>query len=302
MPTVLLPEKKEALFQRLRAMYAPYFGRIAANSAHLEQMARDNADEARSIAQLDSLVIAIGQPLAGTCFLEIGSGVGLTVAAARKIMGAEAYGIEPGDAEFEGTLQVSQAVLAEAGLDPGIIRNGVGEAIPFPDEHFDVVYSSNVLEHVNEPPKVIGEIIRVLKPGGHAQIVVPNYGSWWEGHYGIVWLPHLPAALGKLYVRLLGREPSFIDTLQLVTRGKLEHWVAPHKQNIDILDWGVGIWEQRVRGLGFSEYSALGRLKGILRVLHALKVIPLLISVGKLLHWETPLILTFRKRTTAVDG
>ncbi len=51
-----------------------------------------------------------------------------------------------------------------------------------------------------------------------------------------------------------------------------------------------------MRGLGFSEYSALGRLKNVLRVLHRLGVIPLLISVGKTLHWETPLILTFRKR------
>ena len=81
---------------------------------------------------------------------------------------------------------VSQAVLAEAGLEPWQSFATVWVRLfPFPTSYFDVVYSSNVLEHVNEPPKVIGEIIRVLKPGGHAQIVVPNYGSWWEGHYGI---------------------------------------------------------------------------------------------------------------------
>jgi SAM-dependent methyltransferase len=302
MTGILSPEAREALFHRLVAMYAPYFGRIAASSAHLEQMARDSADEERSLAQLEGLVAAIERPLTGMSFLEVGSGIGLTVAAARKVMKAEAYGIEPGDAEYEGTLQLSRAVLAEAGLDPEIIRDAMGEVIPFPDNYFDVVYSSNVLEHVKEPPKVISEIIRVLKPGGHAQIVVPNYGSWWEGHYGVIWFPHLPAVFGKIYVRLLGREPSFIDTLQLVTRGKLERWVAPHKGAIEIIDWGVEIWEQRVRTLGFSEYSALGRLKSILRVLHLLKVIPLLILVGKFLHWETPLILTFKKKTPAADA
>jgi SAM-dependent methyltransferase len=296
MTGVLLPEAREVLFRQLQAMYAPYFGGIAADKAHLEQMARDNADDERAVAQLDALEAAIGQPLRGKAFLEVGSGTGLTVAAARIIKGAEAYGIEPGTDEYAGTLSVSWDVLVAAGLEKSIIRSGVGEAIPFPDERFDIVYSSNVLEHVNDPPKVIAEIIRVLKPGGYAQIVVPNYGSWWEGHYGIVWIPHLSAALGKLYVRLLGRDPGFIDTLRLVTRGKLERWMAPHKGSVDILGWGVDVWERRVRDLGFSEYSALGRLKAILRVLHALKVIPVLIRVGKLFHWETPLILTFRKK------
>ena len=80
---------------------------------------------------------------------------------------------------------MSRAVLAEAGLEPkkSFAMLWVRRS-PLPTSYFDVVYSSNVLEHVKEPPKVISEIIRVLKPGGHAQIVVPNYGSWWEGHYG----------------------------------------------------------------------------------------------------------------------
>ncbi len=133
-----LAEAREALFHRLVAMYAPYFGRIAASSAHLEQMARDSADEERSLAQLEGLVAAIERPLTGMSFLEVGSGIGLTVAAARKVMKAEAYGIEPGDAEYEGTLQLSRAVLAEAGLDPEIIRDAMGEVIPFPDNYFDV--------------------------------------------------------------------------------------------------------------------------------------------------------------------
>lgn len=294
--SILPPEAKAIFYDRVLAIYRPYFGRIAASEAHLRQMAHDSVEDGRSLEQLAVLTAATGAPLAERRLLEVGSGMGLTVATARKAMGAYAFGIEPGNDEYEGSLRVSRDILALVGIDPSVIQEGVGEAIPFPDDHFDIVYSSNVLEHVDAPPKVIAEIVRVLKPDGYAQIVVPNYGSWWEGHYGILWLPHLPAALGKLYVRLLGRDPAFVDTLQLVTRGKLERWVAPHADRIDILDWGVGTWEARVRGLGFSEYSALGRLKNILRVLHRLGVIPLLIATGKALHWETPLILTFKKR------
>ena len=302
MSDVLPGDVRAALVRRLYELYQQHFGRVAADDRHLRQMALDSVDEHRAIAQLDVLTTVIGQPLSGKRLLEVGSGVGLTVAAARKLKGAEAFGIEPGTAEYDGTLKLSHEVLTAAGLDPAAVRQGVGEAIPFPDDYFDLVYSSNVLEHVNDPPRVIEEIVRVLKPGGCAQIVVPNYGSWWEGHYGVIWLPHLPAAMAKIYIRLLGRDTSFIDTLQLVTRGKLERWVATHRGRIDVLDWGVDIWEQRVRGLGFSEYSALGRLKSILRVLHGMRVIPVLIGVGKLLHWETPLILTFRKKVVVADG
>jgi SAM-dependent methyltransferase len=295
-PQLFDPAVREKLYHRLVGLYRTAFGRVAANEGHLLQMARDTLDEGRSVEQLQRLQDMIGQDLAGLKFLEVGCGAGVTVSIARRFMGIEAFGIEPGEAEYDGTLALAHDILKESGLPKDIIQHGVGEAIPFPNNSFDVVFSTNVLEHVADPAKVVSEIVRVLKPGGAAQIIVPNYGSWWEGHYGLLWLPHMPAWLGKLYVGALGRDTGFIDTLQLVTRGKLERWIKPHNPQIEILDWGVDLWEQRVRGLSFAEYSALGRLKGILRVLHSIGVVPLLIWTGKALHWETPLVLTFRKR------
>lgn len=52
-----------------------------------------------------------------------------------------------------------------------------GRNIPFPDASFDVVYSSNVLEHVEDLEKLNGEIIRVLRPGGRAIHYVPT-SAW----------------------------------------------------------------------------------------------------------------------------
>jgi SAM-dependent methyltransferase len=49
-----------------------------------------------------------------------------------------------------------------------------GEHIPFPDEHFDVVFSSNALEHVESLDILLGEMRRVLKPGGVAVHVLPT--------------------------------------------------------------------------------------------------------------------------------
>jgi SAM-dependent methyltransferase len=52
-----------------------------------------------------------------------------------------------------------------------------GHRIPFPDDTFDVVYSSNVLEHVAHVDAFQGEIRRVLKPDGVAIHVVPS-ATW----------------------------------------------------------------------------------------------------------------------------
>jgi SAM-dependent methyltransferase len=55
-----------------------------------------------------------------------------------------------------------------------------GRHIPFPDATFDVVFSSNVLEHVPDLAQLHAEIRRVLKPGGTALHVLPTHAwRWW---------------------------------------------------------------------------------------------------------------------------
>lgn len=45
--------------------------------------------------------------------------------------------------------------------------------IPEPDSSFDAILCSEVLEHVPEPTKVIGEFARLLKPGGRLILTAP---------------------------------------------------------------------------------------------------------------------------------
>jgi SAM-dependent methyltransferase len=54
------------------------------------------------------------------------------------------------------------------------IINYDGVHIPFPDDSFDVIYSSNVLEHVVELDLLTNEMRRVLRPGGVALHLIPN--------------------------------------------------------------------------------------------------------------------------------
>ena len=57
------------------------------------------------------------------------------------------------------------------------VRNYDGHTLPFPDAHFDVVMSSNVLEHVYDLDRVLLEHARVLKPHGLMLHVLPS-ASW----------------------------------------------------------------------------------------------------------------------------
>ncbi len=52
--------------------------------------------------------------------------------------------------------------------------------MPFPDNSFDSVICSEVLEHLKEPAKALDEIRRVLRPGGIAYITCP---MCWCLHY-----------------------------------------------------------------------------------------------------------------------
>lgn len=53
-----------------------------------------------------------------------------------------------------------------------------GEALPFDDASFDLALSDNVLDHVEDPGRVLAEIHRVLAPGGRCWLRVHSYHTW----------------------------------------------------------------------------------------------------------------------------
>jgi SAM-dependent methyltransferase len=64
-----------------------------------------------------------------------------------------------------------------------------GRHLPFSDGHFDVVFSSNVLEHVDALDELLAETRRVLKPDGVAVHLMPSSAwRWWTSvvHYAYV--------------------------------------------------------------------------------------------------------------------
>ena len=60
--------------------------------------------------------------------------------------------------------------------DEGTLAIDVCKGLPFPDESFDVVYHSHLLEHIPQAAAgvLMSECTRVLKPGGIIRILVPD--------------------------------------------------------------------------------------------------------------------------------
>lgn len=98
--------------------------------------------------------------LQGKKVLEVGCGGGLFLEELAK-RGAKCTGVDPS----KNSLNVARKHAAESGLSIDYVE-GYGETVPFADASFDFVACVDVLEHVNDLPRVISEISRVLKPGG----------------------------------------------------------------------------------------------------------------------------------------
>lgn len=78
-----------------------------------------------------------------------------------------------GDRTFAGSVTVD--CLVRDGVD-FVARWGY-ESLPFPDQHFDYVYSSHVLEHISwmRTKEALREVWRILRPGGRCEIWVPDF-------------------------------------------------------------------------------------------------------------------------------
>ncbi len=285
------PGLREEVADNLRRSFARLFG----PGFDYPALAKDFLDPARVGEQLEGLFSSLGLQPGGQRLLEVGSGFGMLVAVAQRDFGLQARGLEPADEQFKGTLALSRRLLAANGMSAETIQAGAGEAMPFADNSFDLVYSCNVLEHVADPARVVAEALRVTRPGGYVQMVFPNYGSFWEGHYGILWIPRLSHFWGRLYLRLLGKDPQFLGTLHLLNYRHVQAILAGLRGQVEVLDLGQDLWARRVRQAAVADYAFLGRLRRWVLLLHRLGLVELVVRLGIRWHWQTPFVLTLRK-------
>lgn len=108
----------------------------------------------------------------GRRVLEVGCGAGVDLARFAR-GGASVVGVDLAPAAIE----LAQANFSQQGLR-GEFRTASGEALPFPDDSFDLVYAHGVVQYTADPQRLVAECRRVLKPGGTAIFQVYNRVSW----------------------------------------------------------------------------------------------------------------------------
>ncbi len=107
---------------------------------------------------------------------------------------------------------------------PGFPRIcGLAESLPYPNNSFDLVCCSWVLEHLSDPARVFAAVARVLAPGGHFVFLTPN-----RRHPLLALNRALHWTQGRLVDRLYGRDVA--DTFPAFYRanapGDIERWAG----------------------------------------------------------------------------
>lgn len=108
----------------------------------------------------------------GKKVLEIGCGSGIDACEyARNGANVVAVDIAPG--AVEETVELAR----EAGVRLTVFRIDEGKDLPYKDNCFDLVYSYGVLHHIPRVDRMLQNIYRVLRPGGHVMAMLYNKDS-----------------------------------------------------------------------------------------------------------------------------
>jgi SAM-dependent methyltransferase len=111
--------------------------------------------------------------------LEFGCGNGLYASQFRRRFTdrVEAFDIEP-------------ERVAEAQADTPNALVAAGEHLPYASDRFDLVFSNEVIEHVQDDRASAAEMVRVTRVGGKVLLFCPNrwypfetHGHYWRGQY-----------------------------------------------------------------------------------------------------------------------
>jgi demethylmenaquinone methyltransferase/2-methoxy-6-polyprenyl-1,4-benzoquinol methylase len=128
----------------------------------------------------------------GDRVLDVATGTGAVARELRRQKGCDVVGVDQ-----------SAEMLAEAGRRAGgdiELVEASAESLPFEDGEFDGLTFTYLLRYVDDPPAVLRELARVVRPGGTIaglEFGLPN-GAWrglWEMHVR-AGLPAAGAAIG----------------------------------------------------------------------------------------------------------
>ena len=144
-----MPDTLYAMTESAEILQARYYEQSVAD---YDSMHNDSEDHEHNLAL--QYIEMISNAFGLQTFLDVGAGTGRGISFFLD-RGKEVRGIEPVPAMIE---------KAEAnGVPKGMLLQGSGYKLPFEDASFDAVFECGVLHHVDDPARMVGEMIRVAK-------------------------------------------------------------------------------------------------------------------------------------------
>lgn len=198
-------------------------------SVHLfREFGHEQTDPARfyrALAEDSTGQLAQYLDLRGATMLDVGGGPGYFRDAFHQA-GATYFALDADVGELSGAGEIGPGTVIGSGL-----------RLPFADDCLDLTYSSNVLEHVEDPWRMAEEMVRVTRPGG---TVFLSYTLWygpWGGHETAPWHYLGGRYARRRYRRRHGHEPKnrFGESLFKVTAREGIEW-ARSRRDVEILD------------------------------------------------------------------
>ena len=116
----------------------------------------------------------------GMEILDVGCGGGSFLRVAQSL-GAKVQGVEPSEHAYKVCRSFDLPVYH--GMLDDYIADGKT------NKQFDLITSSHVVEHHPDPVAFLGDMAKLLKPGGKISIAVPNAGCFWSKQLGDHWYP-----------------------------------------------------------------------------------------------------------------
>jgi len=186
----------------------------------------------------------------GKRLLDLGCGDGRFLALMRDA-GWDVTGIDP---------DPTAARRAQENFGIPVIVGSLEDA-GFPNESFDAVTLSHVIEHVHDPVALLSECRRVLKPEGRAVIVTPNIRSLGHRKFGGVWRGlepprHLYLFSSETLRICCDRAGLRVQTLRTSARVAGLIWQESEliRRNKEWSSVDRGLWH-RLRGMFFNLYE-----------------------------------------------
>ncbi|MBC2934430.1 class I SAM-dependent methyltransferase [Nocardioides sp. zg-1228] len=197
-------------------------------SLHLfREFRHEQSDPARfytALARDSALQVSQYHDLHGQLMLDVGGGPGY-FRQAFESAGASYVALDADAGELAGTGEIDARTVLGSGMQ-----------LPFRDASVDVCYSSNVLEHVEQPWRMAEEMVRVTRPGG---LVFISYTTWWGpwgGHETAPWHYLGGRRARRRYARRHSHEPKnrFGESLFAVSVADGLRW-ARTQQGADVV-------------------------------------------------------------------